>query len=949
MLRDTVLTFGPFRLDPRTESLWRAGLEIRLRPKTFAVLRHLAERPGRLVTKDELLAAIWPDVEVGEEALTVCVNEIRRALGDGARAPRFVETLHRRGYRFVGEIGAAGANVPDAMVGRESELRALQACLARAAAGRRQVVFITGEAGIGKTTLVEGWLGAGAGEASIGRGQCLDHHGAGEAYLPVLEAVGRLARGPGGDRIVAALERHAPIWLAQMPGLLGPDDVATLQRRVAGTTRERMLREMTEALEALAAERLLVLVLEDLHWSDPSTLDLLARVARRSEPARLLIVGTYRPVDAALRGEALPALARELAMHGACTTVPLAPLTEAEVHRYLMARLGDTAAAGLAAGVHRRTEGLPLFVVNVADALLRLGPGAAGPADVEAVVPESLRQMIEQQLASLAPDDVRLLEAASVAGTTFSAAAPAAALGETVEIVEDRCETLARREQFIGAGGVEEWPDGTVAACYRFRHVFYQHVLYERLTASRRAGFHLRIGEREEAAYRGRPGERTAVLAVHFERGRDAGRAVRYRRQAAEQALQRCAYAEALDHLGRGAQLLEHVTDPTTRLALDCDLQATLGPTLYAVRGPTASEVEAAYLRGHELAQHLGDPDRLYTALWGRWYLNYGRSRYVAARELGEQLLALAEQRADPAQLLEAHHALWPTVTAVGTPAAVQVHLERGLALYDAGLHHAQVSRYSGHDTGVCCRIHLALAQWRLGSPAKALDTLRNALALEARLGHPMTAILARCFAAWIHFLRGEREESRHHANRLLELAAAQGAVTYEREGVAILAVLELLEDPDRDRVAACHATLVASQGARTAWRSAMSFCALAEIAATIGEVDAGLAALARIPAEQSDLFFAPEFERVRGELLRRSDRAQAEQCLRRAVECARTRGERSLELRAATSLARLLWNAGRHVEARKNLDAVYRSFTEGSDTADLRAARDLLSRAARR
>ncbi|MGH7311744.1 MAG: AAA family ATPase, partial [Candidatus Rokuibacteriota bacterium] len=544
MADDKALTFGPFRLDPATESVWRDAEEIRLRPKTFAVLRYLAERPGRLITKEELLEAIWPEVAVGDAALAVCVGEIRKALGDEARTPRFIVTVHRRGYRFIGAIRAAVSaepvqTPPRGLVGRQRELSRLHGWLERALRDERQVVFVTGEPGIGKTALVEAFLATipAAGFWSA-RGQCLDHYGAGEAYLPILDALGRLARRPGGDRVVNILATHAPTWLAQMPSLVSPEALADLQARTLGTTRERMLREMAEAMEALAAERPLVLLLEDLHWSDPSTLDLLAALAGRREPARLLLIGTYRPVDVIVRGHPLRTVVQQLALRGASEELPLELLGEADVGCYLTGRFGGEVGSRLAPAVYKRTDGLPLFMVSVVDGLIAqsLLVEVAGrwevhgdEAAIHTAVPHGLRQMIEQQFARLGPDAQRLLEAASVAGTAFSAATLAGALGDDVETVEDRCEALARREQFIGAGGVEEWPDGTVAGRYRFLHVLYEHVLYERLPAARRTSLHRRIGEREEAGFRARPGERAAALALHFERSRDAARAVRYR------------------------------------------------------------------------------------------------------------------------------------------------------------------------------------------------------------------------------------------------------------------------------------------------------------------------------------------------------------------------------------------------------------------------------------
>src|SRR5439155_14250614 len=252
------------------------------------------------------------------------------------------------------------------IMGREAELGQLHRWLEKALAGERQLVFVTGEPGIGKTTLVDAFLeslaargqpesgvwspesGVGAGDSAlrdsglrdslreadprrqtldaslwIGRGQSIQHYGAGEAYLPVLEALGRLCRGPEGKRLVELLNQHAPSWLVQMPALLSPAELETLQRKVAGATHERMLREMAEAVEALTAERPLVLWLEDLHWSDYSTLDWLSYLARRREPARLLVIGTYRPVEAIVREHPLRAIKQELQVHGHCQELPL--------------------------------------------------------------------------------------------------------------------------------------------------------------------------------------------------------------------------------------------------------------------------------------------------------------------------------------------------------------------------------------------------------------------------------------------------------------------------------------------------------------------------------------------------------------------------------------------------------------------------------------------------
>ena len=299
--------FEPFRLDPVTTCLWRGDQLMPLPPKPFAVLAYLVAHAGQVVTKDELFEAVWPETVVNEGVLKTCISQIRQVLGETARKPQYIATMHRRGYRFIAPVMVgepcltaprtespfrAPADVlaqrpqafpfPPVIVAREAELTQLHQRWAHALQGTRQLVFITGEAGIGKTTLVDAFVRQGASDEAVwlGRGQCIEQYGAGEAYLPLLDALSQLGRSPQGARLVELLQQQAPSWLLQMPTLLTAPAYAELQRRSSGTTRDRMLRELAEAVETLTAERPLILVLEDLHWSDYATLDWLALVAR---------------------------------------------------------------------------------------------------------------------------------------------------------------------------------------------------------------------------------------------------------------------------------------------------------------------------------------------------------------------------------------------------------------------------------------------------------------------------------------------------------------------------------------------------------------------------------------------------------------------------------------------------------------------------------------------
>jgi hypothetical protein len=503
---------------------------VALRPRAVAVLRYLVEHPGRLVTKAELRRQVWGDTHVTDTVLRVCVREIRAALGDAAAAPQYVATVGQEGYRFLGggELEPVLPPTPGPLVGRQREVARLEGWFERAAGGQRQLGFVSGEAGVGKTTVVELWLGrlAARGGVRVGRGQCVEPYGGGEPYLPWFEVLGRLARGPGGAAVVAALRRYAPMWLVQLPGLVSELEVERLQRQVQGATPARMVRELAEVFDVLAAEAPLVVVLEDLHWSDHSSLEGLSSLAQRREPARLVMLGTYRPAEAVIREHPLRGLVQELCGRGQAAALRLEVLPAADVAAYVAGRLGGPAAAALAAFIAERTDGNALFMVNLLEHLVQQGEMVRRGGEwtlreeaEKASVPEGLRQLLLRRLEALEPEARRVLEAASVVGEAFAVAAVAAGVQGAVEAIEAVCEELAAQQHFLDATGVTSWPDGTSTGSYRFRHALYQQVLYEGLGAARRTQLHRRIGTQLEAGHGAQAGEIAAQLAVHFERG----------------------------------------------------------------------------------------------------------------------------------------------------------------------------------------------------------------------------------------------------------------------------------------------------------------------------------------------------------------------------------------------------------------------------------------------
>ena len=397
----------------------------------------------------------------------------------------------------------------------------------------------------------------------------MEYYGTGEAYLPILEALGHLCRGPGGERLVTLLRQHAPTWLVHMPWLLTERDRQHLREALQGVTQERMLRECADVVDTLTATTALLLVFEDLQWSDHATLDLLARLARRQTPAHLLVVGTYRPVEMMVRHHPLRTVVQDLQRQGHARELPLALLNAEAVAAYLAARFPQQRfPATLAPWLYQRTDGQPLFLVTLVQALVARGvlyehegcwTAQAGLATLPLVVPESLRQLLEYQITRLPPEAQRLLEVASVLGGEFSVASVAAGLAEDPVAVEECCDQLARQGQFLAASPLFKRPDGTPVALYHFTHSLYPSVLTDRVSAARGLRLHQRLGEWLEQTYGAHAGVIETQMAHHFEEARDYPRAIEHLRRAAERDVRRWAHQEAAARLTHAVALVDRL------------------------------------------------------------------------------------------------------------------------------------------------------------------------------------------------------------------------------------------------------------------------------------------------------------------------------------------------------------------------------------------------------
>lgn len=999
----TVIAFGPFRLLPAQRQLWKNEEHIEVRPMPLAMLTYLAQHPERVVSVEELRQAVWGSTYVSRTTIRGCVRQVRQVLGDEAAVSRYIETVGRQGYCFIGyggtELSADGngsvairpqglatesVSLPAPFVGRLRELVQLRRWFAQAQQGQRQVVLVSGEPGIGKTTLLQQFVAQlpATGTVLVGHGQCVESYGPGEAYLPVLEALGRLGRELGTGKLPAVLHQHAPTWLAQLPALVDVAARGELHRYVAGATQERMLREFCDALEVLTAEQSLLLVLEDLQWSDTATLAWLAAMARRPDTARLLVIGTYRPTDVLMHTHPLRGLAQELRAHRLCREVRLEMLSADEVREYVHQRFASSAVADeLGIRLHERTDGNPLFLTASVEALIQQGlvveEGGrwvvrGNLAAIEDTIPEDLQQLITKQIETLSVEELLLLEVASVDGMTFTAAVVAAGCTQGPETLEEACARLAQRGQMIEGGTLEEWPDGTLTVRYSFRHALYQQVVYARLGEWQKVRLHRLLGERKEAAYHGHEMAVASKLAVHFARGREPGKAVRYYQLADEQALQCSAYQEVLSHCQAGLALLPKLPETQERLRQELALRLSLSTALTVTQDFTGDQLVHNLQRAWELCEDVNDMPRRVAVLASLTRTHLLRTDRAKTEELAESESRLLEQVQDPVLALRLHAQLMTTETVRGAHARAQQHAAQVLILHDPVSHPI----FSTVDPVVNTFGILGWSAWLAGRPADALRRVEQGLAYAKETAIPFSLALVSLIAALVRLCRGELAAAQSLAQQLMVLAREYGFSLYGLMGSMTLSLIAVQDGKGEEETV----TLISNGLAQLSTQRFNVYTPfflplLAQGYAQLGRMEDALATIAEA-IHLSETTFATYWQaeayRVKGQLTLQNFQVQARQkakgkrqkakisstqhltpgtqaevetetCFLKAIEIARQQGAKSLELRAVMSLGRLWQRQGKEIEARHMLAEIYGWFTEGFDTADLQEAKGLL------
>jgi adenylate cyclase len=863
-----------------------------------------------------------------------------------------------------GDRRRAVAAVERRTVGRTQERAALHAGFDAAALGKGLFLCVRGEPGIGKTTLVEDFLAdlTSAGRAfTLARGRCSERLAGTEACLPFLEALESLLHGPHGEAVARVMKAVAPNWYAQMVPLAAEDSsFARVLAEAKAASQERLKLEFGAFLQEASRLRPMVLFLDDLHWADSSTVDLLAYIGSKCAGLRLVVVLTYRPTELLLSKHPFILVKQDFQARGICRELALELLSRRDIERYLALEFPEHRfPPGLAVLVHGRTEGNPLFMVDLLRHLrdqqvLGKDSGhwvlARSLPDLKRELPESVRSMIERKIAQLAEGDRRLLVAASVQGYEFDAVVVAKALALDAAEVEERLEELERVHAFVRLVGDHELPDRTPTRRYCFVHVLYQNALYASLQPTRRALLSGNVAQALIGCY----GEKNAAVAVELawllEAAREVARAAEYFLLAAQNAIRLFGNHEAIALARRGLELLATLPDTPERARQELSLQITLGSPLIATTGYAAPEVEQTYARAQTLCRQLGETPQLFLALWGLFYFHLTHAEIQKARILAEELQALAQRFQDTGMRLQAHHALGMIHLFTGDWSEAQDHFERGIALYDAQQHRAHAFLFGGIDPGVSCRIFAAWSLWMLGYPEQALRRSQEALPLAEQLLHSHNLAHARFHIGMFHQFRREGSAILEQAQALDKLLAEQSVPAY----VVTASLLRGWPLADRCQPAQGlsefqRARAAASKNIRSNTYYIYFLALLAEVHGKAGQAEEGLEVLQKA-LRQLDAteirYFAPEVHRLQGELLLAQSNeksADAEACFRQAIDHSRRQGAKSLELRAVTSLSRLSLQQGKKEEGRQMLAAIYGWFREGFDTADLREARALL------
>ena len=848
-------------------------------------------------------------------------------------------------------LEAVGSTGWTPLVGREQEVGLLLERWAQVKEGVGQVVLLSGEAGIGKSRLVQVLQAQVAAEpqAWLTPCQCSPYH-QNTALYPMIDLLERVTlrfeREESSPQKFSKLEGFLVQYglpLAEAVPLLAALLSLPLTADYAPLTvspeqqKQQTMHALLTILLRIAAQQPVLFVMEDLHWVDPSTLEFLSLLVDQGPTARILALFTCRPDFSP------PWTGRS---HLTQMTLHRLPRRQAAELTGRVAH-GKALPAEIVEQVVAKTDGVPLFVEELTKMVLESGllreradcyelTGPLPPLAIPATLHDSLMARLDRLVTVKG-----LAQLGATLGREFAYALLQAVAPWDEATVRRGLQQLVEAE-FLYQQGLP--PQAT----YRFKHALIQDAAYQSLLRSTRQQYHQRLAQVLVVQFPDVCETQPELVAHHYTEAGLSMQAVDYWQQAGQHAIERSAHREAINHLTKGLEALQTVPETPERLQQELTLHIALGVPLIATKGMGAPDVEHVYQRALDLCQQVGDTPQLFPALWGLWLFYGSRGPAQTAQELAARLLRLAQIVHDPALLLEAYHALWATAFNQGEVAAARAYVGQGVTFYERRQHHALAFRYGGHDPGVCCRDFGALALWMLGYPAQAAQWSQDALTLAHTLAHPFSLAEALGYATWLAEFRCEARLVHAQAEALMALAQEHGFAYWLVQGRMLWGWALVMQGHGEEGLAHLRQGLEAYR-ATAALAQPYYLALLAEAYGHLGESAMGLGVLAEaLTAVQTTeaCVWEAKLYGLKGALLQQATGSseEAANCFRQALTIARRQQAKSWELRAALRLSRLWQQQDKCAEAHDLLAPIYGWFTEGFDTADLQEAKALLA-----
>ena len=937
----------------------------------------LARHPGALLTKHALLDEVWGHSFVSDSVLKGAISDVRMVLDDDPQHPRFIETVPRRGYRFIAVLTPLSAEPPSSgsagfiradtdvaeqasastrastvetphvsFIGRAKELASLRRAWDRVSSGKRVVFCIAGEPGIGKTTLIDRFV-SGLGGIACARGHCVQHYGSGEPYHPVLEALAELCRTDAA--IPPLLRAVAPTWLLQLPWLSTAEQRESLLRELVGVNLERMLREMGEFLDRYTEHRPLLLVSEDLHWGDRATIQLIDYLARRRSRGRLMWLSSFRLAEVIASDHPLNALRHELHLHGLCEEIVLDSFSEAEVATYVTERSPLIASdESFVRALHERTEGVPLFVASMtSDIAARSAQSGIATAELLAnsPVPENLFAIIDHYLAKLGNERRLLLSAAAVCGLEFRIDTLARVLERDALSVADACDQLLREQLWLVAARAADQGNSPDKP-YSFRHALFRQVLYDRLAPSARAELHRKVGTALEQERTMRVIVAAAELAMHFDRGRAPLAALQYYAEAAEAALLHVSPSECMSLTDRALSLLNEAPAGVERASLEITLATLRGVSAFHLLG-AGDEARSAYQRGSLLLADVPRHPMRGLLLHGLGFLHNLRGEYAEALDTAERADVSASEAGDAFLALAACTARGQAYMHQGRPQAARESLERALPAMEsinAGSEQTFIGFIADPQVTVLATLSLQLAH--VGLIRQTRERLQQAYDRARQLAQPMALLVTIWFDALCEIRFGDADRVAALADEMHslveEFALAQGKTACRwfrgwadaRRGKPLEAFREIRAAYEENT-----ALGMIAGGSETLGYAAEALV----LHGDLGGAEEQLRQALEIVNTYGERIYLPQLLLTEGAIARaRGQHANADASIRRAITEARAQGALWLELLALTELCE---HATATDEDHRTLGALVDRLCETRDAPALARAGAIVAR----